>query len=486
MKMKMKIRNFIIIALASVSLAAGQTVDGAVMQEIYDAVATPYKYGFVVKGENDVVVDSPSIFFHKGKWYMVYIALIDSDGGGLGYETRLASSFDLVTWNQEGVILSQGSGGWDDRQLAGYISLQDIEWGGSNELLTHDGKYWLSYLGGEVAGYEGKPMFIGIAWTENIENASEWERLAEPVISTNDPDNRAWEDITQYKSNIIFDPDTTLGYPYVMFYNAKGDKERIGMAVSEDMVQWTRHLDSWVLETETRITGDPQVVKIGDVWVMFYFNLANGASDWFACSYDLEHWTNWEGEPLITPTEPWDQTYAHKPWVINHYGVVYHFYCAVGDQGRHIALATSVDLRDSGLTSGCKDNTYLEYDPNVTLHIQDSCRVLAIGCMDPQYEEYDPMATVSDSAACITLDVSGRPLPARHFFGLSGSFLVVTAPFPGGYTVELTDTHGKARLKKALGAETNRIDVSGLPKGVYLAILRVRGLHYTEKIIFLP
>ena len=41
------------------------------------------------------------------------------------------------------------------------------------------------------------------------------------------------------------------------------------------------------------------------------------------------------------PSEPWDKTYAHKPWVIKHNGVVYHFYCAVGDQGRVIALATS-------------------------------------------------------------------------------------------------------------------------------------------------
>ena len=49
--------------------------------------------------------------------------------------------------------------------------------------------------------------------------------------------------------------------------------------------------------------------------------------------------------PILEPSEPFDKTYAHKPWVLKYNGVVYHFYCAVGDQGRVIALATSRDLR---------------------------------------------------------------------------------------------------------------------------------------------
>jgi hypothetical protein len=37
---------------------------------------------------------------------------------------------------------------------------------------------------------------------------------------------------------------------------------------------------------------------------------------------------------------------THKPWVLKHNGVVYHYYCAVGKAGRVIGLATSRDLRD--------------------------------------------------------------------------------------------------------------------------------------------
>jgi hypothetical protein len=58
-------------------------------------------------------------------------------------------------------------------------------------------------------------------------------------------------------------------------------------------------------------------------------------------SYDLARWTKWTGPHLIEPSEPWDDTFAHKPWVIKHNDIVYHFYCAVGNQGRVIALATS-------------------------------------------------------------------------------------------------------------------------------------------------
>ena len=92
------------------------------------------------------------------------------------------------------------------------------------------------------------------------------------------------------------------------------------------------------------------IQKIGDVWVMFYFGLAKKADSWpafdtFACSHDLVNWTNWDGEHLIEPSEPFDSQYAHKPYVVKHGGVVYHFYCAVGDRGRTIAVATSQDMR---------------------------------------------------------------------------------------------------------------------------------------------
>jgi hypothetical protein len=131
-------------------------------------------------------------------------------------------------------------------------------------------------------------LSIGLAWTKKPYQAAAWQRLDEnPVLGPHQADARAFEQATLYRSNIIWDKSESLGYPFVMFYNGKQKGpgiERIGMAVSNDT-------------------------------------------------------------HLIEPSEPWDKTFAHKPWVLKHRGVVYHFYCAVGSKGRVIALATSKDLR---------------------------------------------------------------------------------------------------------------------------------------------
>ncbi len=69
------------------------------------------------------------------------------------------------------------------------------------------------------------------------------------------------------------------------------------------------------------------------------------------------NWTKWPGANLIEPSEPFDETYAHKPWLLKHNGVVYHFYCCVGDAGRTIAVATSNPVRyrpPDFLRMGCR------------------------------------------------------------------------------------------------------------------------------------
>jgi predicted GH43/DUF377 family glycosyl hydrolase len=267
---------------------------------------------------------------------------------GRGYETAIAESQDLLSWKPLGKILTyKKDKTWDCKQIGGYIALQDHTWGGSYELQTYDDKYWLSYLAGALEGYETDPLAIGIAWTKTPAKPLEWNRIKEnPVLHPHDTDAREFEKKTLYKSNIIYDKERTLGHPFVMFYNAKQQGkhiERIGMAVSDDMIHWKRFGDKPVIDNLKGISGDPQITRIGNVWVMFYFGAhwQPKAFDTFACSYDLVNWTKWTGPNIMQPSEPWDTTYAHKPWMIYYNDTVYHFYCAVGDQGRVIALATS-------------------------------------------------------------------------------------------------------------------------------------------------
>lgn len=333
-------------------------ISPAVMQEIHDEVKTPYKYGLVMVPEDDHhLLDSPSVFRKDGKWYMTYIVY-----DGRGYETWLAQSPDLLHWEPQGRIMSfkPDPDAWDNNQRAGYIALQDPEWGGSNAWTTFGGRYWMSYLGGDETGYEAGRLAIGMAYTEGDNTRPhEFLRLAKPVLKSDGPDTRWWDNETMFKSSVIRDDVGTTGHKFVMYYNAKGDSlnpasgaERIAMAVSDDMFHWKRFGTAPVIDHKTGISGDAVIQRINGHWVMFYFGAfwKPGAFNRFAVSDDLIHWTDWQGEDLIAPSEEYDAKYAHKSFVLKYDGVVYHFYCAVNQRDqRGIAVATSRDLGSSTL-----------------------------------------------------------------------------------------------------------------------------------------
>lgn len=323
-----------------------QQVPEKVMQSVFEEVRTPYKYGVVFNHPDSTkMIDSPTIFRESGMWYMTYIVF-----DGQGYETWIAESTDLLSWESKGRIMSFTDNTWDANQKAGYVSLVNTVWGGDYSVEKYQDRYWMTYLGGNSSGYESGTLKVGLAYSEAVRAPDEWQRLNSPVLSPTDPDSRWFENKTIYKSQVIRDEEELTGYPFVMYYNAKGDTanyESIGMAVSKDMVNWKRFGENPVITRHSGICGDAQIAKFNDLYIMFYFGAfwKPGTFERFACSYDLIHWTDWEGSDLIAPSEDYDQKYAHKPWVIKWKGVVYHFYNAVGSKGRVIALATSEDLK---------------------------------------------------------------------------------------------------------------------------------------------
>ncbi len=325
------------------------------MRQVHAAMRTPYKQGLVL-AEAGCSIDCPTVFYDSEArcWGMVYARHDPAAGDHAGYETWLAVSDDLLCWQVQGRLLAQGSGRWDDLQVDGGLALLDTDWEGGHQPERFNGRYWMSYIGGALPGYEPDPLRIGLACSPALTPARAWERpLDRPILAENDPDARPFERVTLYKSAIIRDPVQRLGSPFLMYYNAKQKPfsiERIGLAVSEDLLHWRRygpqHLIELGVPDRWNISGDPQLIRWGDLWIMHYFvaqSITGGATAWdtFACSRDLLNWTKWEGEPLIRPSEPYDRTFAHKPFVLQHDGVVYHFYCAVGDRGRGIAVATS-------------------------------------------------------------------------------------------------------------------------------------------------
>ena len=346
------------------SAAYGQQISQEEMQRIYHEVRTPYKYGMVVAPtDNYHKIDCPTVFRVGDKWLMTYVVYNGKDGlDGRGYETWLTESDDLLHWTTKGRILSYKDDGWDMNQRGGFPALIDWTWNGSYGISKYKNKHWMTYIGGHGTGYEAvrEPLNIGMAWTDaDITKAYEWQSANKPLLSINDKDAQWWEKLVQYKSTIYDDPAKTLGKRFVMFYNAGGinpkndlKAERIGIALSNDLKKWKRYDGNPVFANEVGgiITGDAQIAKMDDLYVMFYFKAYDpsrkyNAFNTFAVSRDLIHWQTWDGEDLIIPSKPYDEMFAHKSYVVKHDGVVYHFYCAVNnDQQRGIAVATSVPM----------------------------------------------------------------------------------------------------------------------------------------------
>jgi len=403
----------LITTVYSIITSAQQTVPKDVMQQIYEEVKTPYKYGLIIAPtDNNHKIDCPTVFYKDGAWYMSYI-IYDGKSGkdGRGYETWLAKSDNLLEWRTLGRILSfpeTGNGRWDENQRAGYIALIDHEWGGSYEPRMFDGKYWMTYFGGTGRGYEQGRLEIGVAYTsDSITKAHEWQVFDKPRLSPLDDEKGWWENITLYKSSVLWDKNRTLGYPFVLYYNAGGvnpvnnvKAERIGIALSDDMTHWKRYAGNPVVNHEEGITGDGVIQKIGDVYVMFYFGAFHTNRDYkafntFACSYDMIHWTDWDGEDITYPTEDYDNMFAHKSCVIKWNGVVYHFYCAVNEHDqRGLALATSHDLGKSAVTFPYPDkNTDITKNP---VYDWENISVLQIN-REPARAEFIPYSSLNEA-----------------------------------------------------------------------------------------
>ena len=208
------------------------------MRGVYEAVKTPYKYGVVLRPGEGESVDCPNVFRHGGRWYMLHVGIRNE----IGYETRLAVSDNLRRLDADrhraaAPRLRLG-------RLAGRRQPRPRRPGvGGLGRAPALGRPVLDVLlrGGGKQGYEPDPL--GVAWTQTPTQAIRWTRLEQnPVLTPDQPDVRQFERATLYKSHVIWDRAESLRHPFVMYYNAKQERldERIGMAVSRDMMHWWR------------------------------------------------------------------------------------------------------------------------------------------------------------------------------------------------------------------------------------------------------
>jgi hypothetical protein len=314
---------------------------------IPEALKTPYKLNrLVIAASKDAdafdarSADAPFVFRHGHLFYMTYVGF-----DGEGYQTGLASSSDLTHWHKEGLILRRDSKNPVIRyNVALTWILRENEVISPGRLKKVKGRYLGAYHAYPKPGLEEGPAVIGLCWSTDLFH---WQ-LEAPCLRPED--GQPWEHAGLYKA-CLFEYDGT----YYLFYNAKDRPrdwhEQTGFASSVDLKNWVRSPANPVVRNgpagspDEKFASDPCVLRYGDQWAIFYYSLnARGvARELLALARDFRQPTKCKGFLIdVGPPGSVDSTYAHKPSVVFHQGVLYHFYCAVSPEyGRGISVAAS-------------------------------------------------------------------------------------------------------------------------------------------------
>lgn len=291
------------------------------------------------------MTDCPTVFQlpHDPKWYMSFIGF-----DGVGYQSFLAESDDLVRWRNRGLALGFGPKGEFDhggRVLGAYL-YESYDIRAPRVLKRRDGRYWSLYGAYPLqGGYELRPGYEGLACSDD---GLTWRRAKDAyTLSVHDADCREWEKDCIYQPWLVEHEGV-----YYDFYNAaNGGTEQTGLATSTNLTEWTRYEGNPIVRNraggyDEQFCSDPKVYRDGDHWTMYYFGVGRGGAHiMIAFSRDLRTWAA-HPEPLYKAgghPGGLDRQYAHKTSLVYNpeNDTYYLYYCAVGDKGRGIGLLTS-------------------------------------------------------------------------------------------------------------------------------------------------
>ena len=320
------------------------------------ALETPYKLNrLVLRGTgtpgdfDEKFVDGPFVFRFGDEFRLSYIGF-----DGIGYQTGLARSTDLIHWERMGCILRRQP---DSPVFRYNVAMMWIvrEDGALSpgRLKKINGQYLGAWHAYPNAGMEAGPAVIGLCRSDDLLH---WH-LDPPCLRPDDPDTKPWEQGGLYKPCLVEFEGT-----FYLFYNAKtmplpkseggGWHEQIGVATSKDLVHWTRSPLNPIIHNgapgawDDRFASDPCAMRWRNQWAVFYYGLSSRdgkARDLLALGSrpDQLEKTN---SILVDAGPPGsvDDDYAHKPSVIDWKGDFYHFYVAVSGKYPHDVRGISV------------------------------------------------------------------------------------------------------------------------------------------------
>lgn len=304
-----------------------------------------------IEGHEDVrAIDVPTVFQLPGddKWYMSFIGF-----NGKGYQSFVAESDDLLNWSNMRLAMGFGKEGEFDFGgcVIGAYLYEDYDIKAPRALKKKEGKYWTLYgCYAQQGAYEIDPGYEGIA---SSDDGLTWQRAKDDyILSVHEPEVGKWEKDCIYQPWLVEHEGR-----YYNFYNAKKMPEwieQMGLATSENLLDWERHTDNPVISVtpggyNEKFVSDGKVFRDGDHWVMFYFGVGHdGAHIMVAFSYDLINWTA-DPEPLYKAggnPSGIDKQFAHKISLVwnPENETFYMYYCACGEKGRGIGLITSKEI----------------------------------------------------------------------------------------------------------------------------------------------
>lgn len=293
--------------------------------------------------------DVPTVYQlpgQPGKWFLTFIAF-----NGQGYNSFVVESTNLVQWLNPRLAMGFGPTNEFDHGgcVIGAFLYESYDVRAPRRLKQRDGKFWTLYGAyPRQGGYELRPGYEGIAASGD---GLAWRRAkAAPILAVQDADCGKWEKDCIYQPWLV----EHAGRFYDFYNAANGGTEQTGLALSTNLLDWTRFPGSPVITNrpggyDAQFASDPKVFRDGDHWVMFYFGVGQGGAHIMAAfSRDLLHWTAHPDPLYKAGGHPGglDRQYAHKVSLVYNPAndTFYLFYCAVGNRGRCIGLLTSRTL----------------------------------------------------------------------------------------------------------------------------------------------
>jgi len=340
------------------AISTAETIDSAKIAEWSSAFRGWHYYpeyvvppAPAIDGYDDVVMtDVPTVFRIPGRteWFMTFIAY-----DGAGYQSFVAESDDLVHWGKYRLAMGYGPEGEFDYGgvVLGAYLYQSYGLKDARLLKARDNHFWSLYGAyPRQGGYELRPGYEGVA---SSTDGITWSRASnDPILSIFQPGLGDWEQSCIYQPWLVEHEGR-----FYNFYNAaNGPIEQIGVAFSDDLVEWKRHNKNPIIphgpagSYNEQFSADGKVFKDGDHWVMFFFGVGRGGAQIMAAySYDLLDWTI-DPEPLYMSgghPDGLDEKYAHKISLVYHKtsDTYYMYYNAVGKNGRGIGLLTSKPIQ---------------------------------------------------------------------------------------------------------------------------------------------